>query len=204
MRSGMDWRSSPTPTSRARSARPRTSTGPPRQAHRTTGLAARSNGAADLARPPVPTNVHLRPAARPDVGHTEPVSAVDDLVAAARMRLDRVTPQNLNAEIADGAIVVDTRPADQRTADGPLPGALVIDRNVLEWRLDPTCPHRHPAITHRDHRIILVCNEGYSSSLAAATLQDLGLARATDLVGGYQAWRYRRAGDPIDGGATAG
>ncbi|HEY5882049.1 MAG TPA: rhodanese-like domain-containing protein [Nakamurella sp.] len=128
------------------------------------------------------------------------MSAVDDLLAVARSRLDRVTPERLGAEIADGAIVVDTRPVDQRTADGSLPGALVIDRNVLEWRLDPTCPHRHPAITHHDHRVIVVCNEGYSSSLAAATLRDLGLARATDLVGGYRQWREHQPADPAPGG----
>lgn len=117
------------------------------------------------------------------------MTSIDQLLAAARARLDRVSPQDLSTEEAAGAIVVDIRPEQQRAADGPLPGALVIDRNVLEWRLDPTCPYRHPAITNHDHRIIVVCNEGYGSSLAAATLQDLGLRRATDLVGGYQAWR---------------
>ena len=96
------------------------------------------------------------------------------------------------AEAAAGALVIDTRPVEQRERDGTLPGALVVDRNVLEWRLDPTSAHRLPAITGLDQRIIVVCNEGYSSSLAAATLLDLGLHRATDLAGGYQAWLRHR------------
>ena len=99
-------------------------------------------------------------------------------------------PRDLNVEIAEGALVVDIRPVEQRTADGPLPGALIIDRNVLEWRLDPTCLYRHAAINDHSLRVIVVCNEGYSSSLAAATLHDLGLVHATDLVGGFQAWRH--------------
>jgi rhodanese-related sulfurtransferase len=118
---------------------------------------------------------------------TEP--AVDRLLAEARARLVRVEPADLAAEVAAGALVVDIRPVAQRRHDGDLPGALVIDRNVLEWRLDPTCPFHVPEVTGVDQRIVLVCNEGYSSSLAADTLRRLGLARATDLVGGYQAWR---------------
>jgi rhodanese-related sulfurtransferase len=114
---------------------------------------------------------------------------IDELVARARARLDRVAPDGLAAEAEAGALVVDTRPADQRARDGLLPGAVIVDRNVLEWRLDPASPDRLSQVTGYDQRIILVCNEGYSSSLAAATLQDLGLSRATDLVGGYQAWR---------------
>lgn len=114
--------------------------------------------------------------------------AVDRLLAAAREGLDRVDPADLAAEVAAGALVVDIRPVEQRCRDGELPGALVIDRNVLEWRLDPTSPHRIPE-TAPDRRIVLVCNEGYSSSLAARTLRDLGLSRATDLVGGFQRWK---------------
>jgi rhodanese-related sulfurtransferase len=116
-------------------------------------------------------------------------AAVEALLAAAREVLDRVQPVDLASEIALGALVVDTRPVEQRNQDGELPGALVVDRNVLEWRLDPTSPHRISEMTDRDRRVIIVCNEGYSSSLAAATLQRLGLHRATDLVGGYQAWK---------------
>ncbi len=115
------------------------------------------------------------------------MSAIDDLLRAARGRLERVRPQDLAGEMASGALVVDIRPVEQRLRDGRLPGAIVIDRNVLEWRLDPTCPHHIPEVSTTDQRIILVCNEGYSSSLAAATLRDLGLHRATDLIGGFQA-----------------
>ena len=92
--------------------------------------------------------------------------------------------------MAAGALVVDTRPVEQRERDGELPGAVVVDRNVLEWRLDPTSPDRIPEATDAGRRVIVVCNEGYSSSLAAATLQQLGLKHATDLAGGYQAWLH--------------
>jgi rhodanese-related sulfurtransferase len=118
---------------------------------------------------------------------TEPV-AIDALLEESRRRLARVHPVDLATEIGDGALVVDIRPIEQRQRDGELPGAIVIDRNVLEWRLDPTCPHHIPPVTNANARIILVCNEGYSSSLAAATLQRLGLSRATDPQGGFQAW----------------
>ena len=96
--------------------------------------------------------------------------------------------------MAAGALVVDTRPVDQRECDGALPGAVVIDRNILEWRLDPTRPHRIPEMSDPDRRVIVVCNEGYSSSLAAATLRRLGLPRATDLVGGFRAWQQPASG----------
>jgi rhodanese-related sulfurtransferase len=114
--------------------------------------------------------------------------AIDVLLERARAGLDRVQPADLAREIAAGAVVVDIRPVEQRASDGDLPGALVVDRNVLEWRLDPTCPYRLPEAVSRDVRYILVCNEGYGSSLAAATLRELGLHRATDLVGGFQEW----------------
>jgi len=117
-----------------------------------------------------------------------PSSAIDALMAEARADLDRVRPQELAAALATGALVVDIRPIEQRRRDGDLPGALVIDRNVLEWRLDPTCAHHLPEATDTDIRVIVVCNEGFSSSLAAATLRRLGLHRATDLDGGFQAW----------------
>ena len=116
-------------------------------------------------------------------------SAVDRLLAAARDGLDRVHPEDLATEMAAGALVVDIRPIEQREHDGPLPGAVVVDRNVLEWRLDPTSPWCLPE-TAADRRIVVVCNEGYGSSLAARTLRDLGLAQATDLVGGFQRWQY--------------
>lgn len=109
-----------------------------------------------------------------------------DLLAAARARLNRVPAGDLAAELAAGSLVVDTRPVGQRERDGALPGAMVIDRNVLEWRLDPASAHRVPE-TAPGRRVVVVCNEGYSSSLAAATLRELGLD-ATDLAGGFQAW----------------
>jgi rhodanese-related sulfurtransferase len=112
---------------------------------------------------------------------------IDEILAAARAQLDRVAAEDLSAEIAAGALVVDTRPLEQRERDGALPGAVVIDRNVLEWRLDPACPNRIPEASY-DLRVIIVCNEGFSSSLAAATLRDIGVTRATDLKGGFQAW----------------
>ena len=114
---------------------------------------------------------------------------IDELLARVRARLRRVAPEDLSSEMRAGAVVIDVRPADQRARDGELPGAIVIERNVLEWRLDPASPDRIAAVTSYDQRVIVVCNEGYGSSLAAATLQYLGLYRATDLVGGYQAWR---------------
>ncbi|MFF2347066.1 rhodanese-like domain-containing protein [Pseudarthrobacter sp. NPDC058119] len=117
---------------------------------------------------------------------------IDQLLLQCRIGLERVQPSDLEREMAAGALVVDTRPADQRDRDGELPGATVIDRNVLEWRLDPSSPHRISGADDVNRRIVVVCNEGYSSSLAAHTLQRLGLARATDLVGGFQAWAALR------------
>ena len=114
-------------------------------------------------------------------------SRIDEVLQRVRRRLPhRPTAADLPALRAVGALIVDIRPAEQRTRDGELPGAVVVDRNVLEWRLDPTSPHRIPEVTGPDQPIVLVCNEGYASSLAALSLQKLGLARATDLDGGYQ------------------
>ena len=123
----------------------------------------------------------------------QPAIHIDELVAEARLGLDRVAPGRLEAEMAAGAIVVDIRPLEQRERDGDLPGAIVIDRNVLEWRLAPSSDHRTVEVPP-EGRVIVVCNEGYSSSLAAATLQRLGLGGATDLVGGFQAWLAQRPG----------
>lgn len=114
--------------------------------------------------------------------------SIDEILGQARARLDRVDPTHLAGEHAGGALIVDIRPAEQRSRDGALPSAVVIDRNVLEWRLDPACEHHIAAVTHYDTRIVIVCNEGYQSSLAAAQLRALGLHRATDLIGGFQAW----------------
>jgi rhodanese-related sulfurtransferase len=120
----------------------------------------------------------------------------DELLAAARARFVRVTAEETARALDAGALVVDTRPIEQRAADGEIPGAIVVARNVLEWRLAPSAPAvAIPELRDRDQRVIVVCNEGYASSLAAATLLDLGLAGATDLDGGFGAWRA--AGLPI-------
>ena len=113
---------------------------------------------------------------------------VDAWLTGARARLDRVQPQDLAQEIADGAIVVDIRDSADREAEGAMPGAVIVTRNVLEWRMSPSSPTHLEGIT-ADSRVIIVCNDGFSSSIAAASLHDLGLPRATDLVGGYRAWR---------------
>jgi len=115
-------------------------------------------------------------------------NSIAKILAEARQSLLRVTPEMLSSELENGTLVVDIRPVEQRQRDGDLPGAIVIDRNVLEWRLDPSSEHRIPQVTGYDIRIVVVCNEGYSSSLAAAVLQKLGLHKAVDMIGGYQAW----------------
>jgi len=117
---------------------------------------------------------------------------IDEMVERARRRLVRVTPEQAAAELAQGALLVDTRTESQRAVQGEIPGAVVIDRTVLEWRLDPTSPSRIEQVTDHQIRVIVVCAEGYSSSLAAASLQDLGLVNATDVVGGVEAWKAAR------------
>lgn len=118
-------------------------------------------------------------------------SAIARLLAESRRDLDRVRPERLSGEQAVGALVVDIRPEANRRAEGELPGAVFIERNVLEWRLHPTSPDRLSQVDRADLRVVIVCNEGYASSLAASTLRRLGLSRATDLEGGYRAWRVR-------------
>ncbi|WP_047869596.1 rhodanese-like domain-containing protein [Nocardiopsis sp. RV163] len=122
--------------------------------------------------------------------------------ARRRARLDRLSPAEALAAQREGALLVDTRPAANREAEGEVPGALVIDRNVLEWRLDPTSPDRVPEADSADRLVVLFCNEGYASSLAAVQLRELGLSRATDVVGGYRAWRAH--GLPVTGSALGG
>jgi len=115
---------------------------------------------------------------------------VDAMLARARASLDRVTPQQAAAAVTtDGALLVDIRPAAQRAQHGEVPGALVIERNDLEWRLDPACDACLPAADSYDRPVLVLCQEGYASSLAAVALRDLGLRRATDVIGGYRAWR---------------
>jgi rhodanese-related sulfurtransferase len=114
--------------------------------------------------------------------------SIEEILAAARARLARVTAQAAFAEWGDGATLVDIRPAAQRAAHGEIPGSLVVERNHLEWRFDPASEARLPWMTGYGPRLIVFCSEGYTSSLAAAALHDLGLARATDMIGGYAAW----------------
>ena len=126
---------------------------------------------------------------------------VDELLADARSRLDRVTPGEAATRHARGALLVDIRPAGQRAHEGEVPGALVVERNVLEWRLDPASDARLPEATGYDVDVVVLCSEGYTSSLAAASLGQLGFARATDVIGGFRAWRA--AGLPTTGGSRA-
>ena len=121
--------------------------------------------------------------------------SIDEILAEARARLDRVEPAQLADEHSGGALIIDIRPAEQRSRDGAIPGAVIIDRNVLEWRLDPSCEHHIAEGVDYDTRVVIVCNEGYQSSLAAAQLRALGLHRATDLIGGFQAWLTLTAGE---------
>lgn len=126
---------------------------------------------------------------------SEPVS-IDDHLERIRAGLDRIEPAAAHSAAHSGeALLVDIRYAALRERDGLIPGALVVERNELEWRLDPFGSHRLPEATGHDLRIVVICNEGYASSLAAASLRDLGLHRATDLVGGFQAWKA--AGLPV-------
>jgi rhodanese-related sulfurtransferase len=126
---------------------------------------------------------------------------VDQLLAEARAKLDRLDPPEASdAASAGDALIVDIRADSQRAADGVVPGAVFIPRNVLEWRADPASEFRDERLTD-GRRLIVMCNEGYQSSLAAATLQELGSEDATDLDGGFQAWR--RAGLPVDPPAAA-
>ncbi len=140
---------------------------------------------------------------------------IDELLAQVRRRIDRIGPveaadrQAAGALLVDtrpweqrsrdgdvpGAVLVDTRPVEQRQRDGEVPGAVVVDRNVLEWRLDPASPDRLAVVTGYDLEVIVLCNEGYSSSLVADTLRSLGLTSAVDVIGGFVAWAA--AGLPV-------
>jgi rhodanese-related sulfurtransferase len=120
---------------------------------------------------------------------------IDQLLAQVRRRIDRIGPAEVLGRVADGALLVDTRPYEQRSRDGAVPGALVVDRNVLEWRLDPASPDRIPQVTGYHIEVVVLCNEGYSSSLVADTLRSLGLSRTVDVIGGFVAWAA--AGLPV-------
>jgi rhodanese-related sulfurtransferase len=122
-------------------------------------------------------------------------TSVEQLLADARARLERLTPEQAHAAMHAGAFLVDIRSDSQRARDGLIAGARVVPRNVLEWRLDPACPHRDPELGRRDARIVVLCDEGYQSSLAAATVRSFGLS-ATDVIGGFRAWSA--AGLPVE------
>ena len=126
---------------------------------------------------------------------TRPRQTIHDLLARTRARYRRLTPAEASAAMRAGALLIDTRTYTQRRRDGEIPGALVIDRTVLEWRVDPASGSTHPAIGGLDAPLILLCAQGYSSSLAVGTLLDLGASRVTDVVGGFEAWRA--AGLPV-------
>jgi rhodanese-related sulfurtransferase len=130
---------------------------------------------------------------------TRPAGArsIDDLLAEARSRIVRVSPAEAAHRIAAGAVLVDIRPAAQRAREGEVPGALFVERNVLEWRFDPASDARLPEATGYDADVIILCSEGYTSSLAADALVSLGLHRATDVIGGFHAWAA--AGLPTTG-----
>jgi rhodanese-related sulfurtransferase len=120
---------------------------------------------------------------------------IHDLLAGARARYRRLTPAEALAAMRAGALLIDIRTDTQRQRDGEIPGALVIDRTVLEWRVDPASGAAHPAVGGLDTPLILLCAQGYSSSLAVGTLLDLGASHVTDVVGGFEAWRA--AGLPV-------
>jgi len=129
------------------------------------------------------------PGPEPAAGRPAGARSIDEILAAARERLRRVTPADAYGELgAARAVLVDIRPAWQRAVDGEVPGSWVIERNHLEWRLDPASSARLPWVSRYDHRILVICQEGYTSSLAAAALLDLGLSQSTDVIGGYRAW----------------
>ena len=126
--------------------------------------------------------------------------SIDELLSAARARITRIGPHEAAARIAAGAVLVDIRPAAQRAAEGEVPGALAVERNVLEWRFDPASEARLDVATGFDVDVIVLCSEGYTSSLAADALRSLGLHRATDVIGGFHAWVA--AGFPTVGGPS--
>jgi rhodanese-related sulfurtransferase len=124
----------------------------------------------------------------------ERYATIDQLLDEARGRINRLSPVEAHAAMRSGAVLIDIRSDSQRARDGTVPGARFIDRNVLEWRLDPAAPNRDAACARRGVRLILICDEGYQSSLAAATLKRFGVD-AGDVIGGFRAWR--RAGLPV-------
>ncbi|PKW19714.1 rhodanese-like domain-containing protein [Saccharopolyspora spinosa] len=133
------------------------------------------------------------PTQRPDSVTAGPFG-IEHLLAESRAKLARVSPQEALALQQEGGLIIDIRPQSDRLAEGEIPGALTVERIVLEWRLDPAGGHRLDDL-HPDRPVVLVCNEGYASSLAAAQAKTLGLSKATDLDGGFRAWKA--AGLPV-------
>jgi rhodanese-related sulfurtransferase len=125
----------------------------------------------------------------------QPTGAIDAVLAEVRTHIQRVEPVEAARNQRDGGLLVDIRPIEQRAAEGEIPGSLVIDRNVLEWRLDPTGPHRDPGAGSPDRAVVVFCQDGYASSFATEALVRLGLAQVSDLVGGFAAWKA--AGLPV-------
>jgi rhodanese-related sulfurtransferase len=113
---------------------------------------------------------------------------IDEVLAEARTRLHRLTPAEAATAVGEGAVLVDTRDGDLCARDGHIPGSVHVPLSVLEWRVDPTSGHQSPLLAGREDRLILICHEGYSSSLAALRLQELGFANTTDVIGGFVAW----------------
>ena len=120
---------------------------------------------------------------------------IDGVLAAARRRIEHLPPEAAHRAVADGALLVDTRCGDDRRATGVIPGSVHVPLSVLFWRLDPSSGSDDPALSDRARRLILICAHGYSSSLAAATLRDLGFASVADVIGGFEAWSA--AGLPV-------
>jgi rhodanese-related sulfurtransferase len=125
-----------------------------------------------------------------------PRTSIDAMLAHARAGLQRLEPAEVHTAMKDGAVLIDTRAEDLRRSTGWIPGSVSVPLSVLEWRFDPESPHNDPALTDLDAHVVLVCAHGFSSSLAAARLQQMGFARATDVVGGFEAWEA--AGLPIE------
>jgi rhodanese-related sulfurtransferase len=123
-------------------------------------------------------------------------TTIEDLLTAARTRLQRLTPSEAFAALRDGAVLIDIRSQDQRREQGVVPGSLWFPRNVLEWRVDPASGVGHPATADPDTRVIVMCAAGYQSSLAAVSLHEIGFARATDTIDGFDGWR--EAGLPVE------
>jgi rhodanese-related sulfurtransferase len=131
---------------------------------------------------------------RPRRDHSATARSADEILASARRQIDRVEPHELERLVAEGALVVDIRPERQRAAEGEMEFAVAVERNVLEWRFDLHGSHALPQVRDYDQQVVVVCSEGYASSLAAASLRQLGFSRAADLAGGYWAWRAWRDG----------